>query len=96
MSKTRKKKKLILYFSMISPDKDIRYLVRSLERSGFEVTKKGNKHIKVVNTTDGRQVSIPSTPTSNGRQKQNMLMSLRHIGFDVSEFKNTPKKKIKK
>lgn len=92
----KKDKEIVLYFSMISPDKDMRSLVRSLERNGFEVTKRGNKHIKVVNPRDGRQVSIPSTPSSNGRQRQNMLMSLRHIGFDVSDYKKTPKKKVRK
>mgnify|MGYP006268398719 CR=1 FL=1 len=93
---SRRSKGVVLGFAMLSPDKEIRRILRSLERAGFEVTKKGNKHIKIVNPVDGRQVSIPSTPAGNGRQRQNMLMSLRHVGFDTSEFKGINKKKIKK
>jgi len=89
-------KDFIFAFSMISPDKEIRRIVRELERAGFEVSKKGNKHIKIRNPIDGRQVSIPSTPAGNGRQRQNMYMSLRQVGFDVQILKGTAKKKEKK
>ena len=84
---------VIFKFSMISPDKEIRRVVRELERAGFIVTKKSSKHIKIVNPDDGRQVSIPSTPAGNGRQRQNMYMSLRQVGFDVSALKGTNQKK---
>jgi hypothetical protein len=86
------------YFAlaMISPDKEIRRIVRELEQAGFEVSKKGNKHIKVRNPQDGRQISIPSTPAGNGRQRQNMYMSLRQVGFDVSALKGTNQKKKEK
>jgi hypothetical protein len=80
---------------VISPDKDIRKLVRELERAGFEVSKKGNKHIKVRNIKTNQQISIPSTPSSNGRQRLNMFMSLRSIGFDDSVVRDGSKKKKK-
>jgi len=80
---------------MISPNKEIRQLVRELERAGFEVSKKHN-HIKIRNPIDGRQVSIPSTPSGNGRQRQNMLMSLRQIGFQTEPVKSKLKSKQKR
>jgi len=89
---SKKNKDFILEFSMLSPDKEIRRIVRALERKGFEVSKR-NRHIKIVNPVDGRQCSIPSTPAGNGRQRQNMLMTLKQVGFDVSEFKGASKKK---
>lgn len=89
-------KRAVFALAMISPDKEIRRVVRELERAGFIVTKKGNKHIKIVNPIDNRQVSIPSTPAGNGRQRQNMYMSLRQVGFDVSSLKGTNQKKKEK
>lgn len=80
---------------MISPNKEIRQLVRELERAGFEVSKVRN-HIKVRNPIDGRQVSIPSTPAGNGRQRQNMHMSLRQIGFQTESVKSKLKSKQKR
>lgn len=88
-----KQKKLIFSLALISPDKEIRRVVRELERSGFIVTKKGNKHIKIFNPVTKQQVSIPSTPAGNGRQRQNMYMSLRQVGFDVSILKGIAQKK---
>jgi len=90
---SRKRRGLVLEFSMLSPDKEIRRIVRELERAGFEVSKKTSRHIKIRNPIDGRQVSIPSTPAGNGRQRQNMYMSLRKVGFDVSALKGTNQKK---
>ena len=81
--------------SVISPNKEIRQIVRELERAGFIVTKKTSKHIKIVNPLTNQQISIPSTPAGNGRQRQNMLMSLRSIGFDDTAFKGVTKKKEK-
>jgi uncharacterized protein (UPF0335 family) len=86
----------VFAFAMLTADKEIRRIIRELERAGFEVSKKGNKHIKIRNPIDGRQVSIPSTPAGNGRQRQNMYMSLRHVGFDVSALKGTNQKKKEK
>jgi hypothetical protein len=80
---------------MISPNKEIRQLVRELERAGFEVSKKHN-HIKIRNPIDGRQISIPSTPSGNGRQRQNMLMSLKQIGFQTEPVKSKLKSKQKR
>jgi predicted RNA binding protein YcfA (HicA-like mRNA interferase family) len=91
--KPNKRKRLVFEFALISPDKEIRRVVKALEDAGFLVTKNTNKHIKIVNPKTGKQASIPSTPAGNGRQRQNMYMTLRQIGFDVSEFKGTPKKK---
>lgn len=89
-------RKDIFAFAMLSPDKEIRRVVRELERAGFIVTKKNGRHIKIVNPVDNRQVSIPSTPAGNGRQRQNMYMSLRQVGFDVSILKGTNQKKKEK
>ena len=86
---------MIYAFAMISPNKEIRQLVRELERAGFVVSKNSNKHIKVVNPITGQQVSIPSTPAGNGRQRLNMYMSLRGIGFDDSVVRGSHKKKLK-
>jgi predicted RNA binding protein YcfA (HicA-like mRNA interferase family) len=86
----------VFALAMISPDKEIRRIVRELERAGFVVTKKSSKHVKVFNPETGQQVSIPSTPAGNGRQRQNMYMSLRQIGFDVSALKGTNQKKKEK
>jgi len=89
-------RKVIFALAMISPDKEIRRIVRELERAGFVVSKKGNKHVKVLNPVTKQQVSIPSTPAGNGRQRQNMYMSLRQVGFDVSTLKGTNQKKKEK
>jgi hypothetical protein len=86
---------MIYAFAMISPNKEIRRVVRELERAGFVVSKKSNKHIKIVNPITGQQVSIPSTPAGNGRQRQNMYMSLRSVGFDDSVLRGVHKKKTK-
>jgi hypothetical protein len=83
----------VFEFTMISPNKEIRRIVRELERAGFECTKKGNKHIKIKNLKTGQQATIPSTPAGNGRQRENMYMTIRQIGFDVSIFKGTSTKK---
>lgn len=91
-----KNRRAVFALAMISPDKEIRRVVRELERAGFVVTKKGNKHIKVFNPTTGQQVSIPSTPAGNGRQRENMYMSLRQVGFDVSALKGSNQKKKEK
>ena len=80
---------------MLTPDKDMRKLLRALERAGFEVSKKGNRHIKVRNLKTNQQISIPSTPTGNGRQRLNMYMSLRSIGFDDSLVRDSSKKSKK-
>lgn len=93
---SKKKQKVIFEFSsMISPNKEIRRIVRELERAGFEVSKKSN-HIKVRNPQDGRQVSIPSTPAGNGRQRLNMYMSLRSVGFDDTVLKSGKSKNKEK
>ncbi|CAB4153321.1 hypothetical protein UFOVP621_97 [uncultured Caudovirales phage] len=83
----------VFALTMLSPNKEIRRVVRELERAGFECTKKGNKHIKIRNLITGQQATIPSTPAGNGRQRQNMYMTLRQIGFDVSVLKGTSTKK---
>ena len=91
-----KNRRVVFALAMISPDKEIRRVVRELERAGFVVTKKGNKHIKIFNPTTNQQVSIPSTPAGNGRQRENMYMSLRQVGFDVSALKGSNQKKKEK
>lgn len=96
MNKRNRKKEMIFALAMISPDKEIRRIVRELERAGFVVSKKGNKHVKIFNPVTGQQASIPSTPAGNGRQRQNMYMTLRQVGFDVSALKGTNQKKKEK
>lgn len=63
-----------LGFARISPDKEIRKLVRALERAGYLVTK-GKKHLKVKDPNSGKQVVIASTP-SDRRARLNMFREL--------------------
>lgn len=88
--------KFVWEMAMISPNKEIRRVVRELERAGFIVTKKTSKHIKIVNPITGQVAVIPSTPAGNGRQRENMYMTLRQVGFDVSSIKGTNQKKKEK
>lgn len=66
----------------MTPNKELRKLIRELERAGLEVTKNG-KHLKIRNPKTGKQVSIPSTPRGGTRTWLNMLSEVkRGVGFD--------------
>jgi hypothetical protein len=67
---------------MLTQNKELRKLIREMERAGLDVTKAG-KHLKIRNPETGAQVSIPSTPRGGTRTWLNMLTEVkRGVGFD--------------
>jgi hypothetical protein len=63
-------------------NKEVRNLIRSLERQGAEVRKGQGGHNKVYR--DGKLVYVfPATPSGGNRAMKNARAGLRRIGFDV-------------
>lgn len=68
----------------MTPNKDLRKLIRNLERSGLEVTKHG-KHLKIKNPKDNTQVTISSTPQRGSRTWLNIQSDLKRVGYDAKQ-----------
>ena len=64
------------------PKKEIRQLIKELEKQGFRVTQAGSGHfIAWPPDVEVRPVTIPSTP-SDYRSMRNTLADLRRAGFE--------------
>lgn len=62
------------------PDKDVKKLLRDLQREGATVTMANSGHWRVTNPSTGRSVQIPASP-GNARWLRNAATRLRRIGL---------------
>ena len=57
-------------------NREVRELVRDLERHGWTV-RQGGKHLKLVPPGGGRPAAVSRTPSDRSRALQNQLADLR-------------------
>lgn len=62
------------------PDKDVKKLLRTLEREGATIAMANSGHWKITNPENGRSVQIPASP-GNARWIRNASTRLRRIGL---------------
>lgn len=80
---------MLMYFAQLAlKDKGMKKLVASLKKSGMQVTLTSKGHIRVYNTSTGRQVVVSSGRTKNRRTILEIHRDLRSIGYDAREDKN--------
>ena len=63
-------------------NKDIQQLLRRLRQQGFTVRYGRSGHYRCT-SPDGQTVTVPGTPSTNGRSFPNIRAKLRRIGAQL-------------
>jgi len=75
-----------LYFAALAlKDKNMRKLVKGLQKSGLSVTVTTRGHIRVVNTETKQQVILSSGRTKDRRTILEIRKNLKNIGYDAKK-----------
>lgn len=62
--------------------KDMRQMIGRVRRQGFEVSRTGGNHLRVISPSGGA-VTVPSSPSGGRRSLENTRACLRRIGADL-------------
>jgi hypothetical protein len=75
-----------LYFAALAlKDKNMRKLVKNLQKSGLSVTVTTRGHVRVFNNETKQQVILSSGRTKDRRTILEMRKNLKDIGYDAKK-----------
>jgi len=75
-----------LYFAALAlKDKNMRKLVRSLQKSGLSVTVTTRGHVRVFNNQTKQQVILSSGRTKDRRTILEIRKNLKEVGYDAKK-----------
>jgi predicted RNA binding protein YcfA (HicA-like mRNA interferase family) len=75
-----------LYFAALAlKDKNMKKLVRALQKSGFSVTVTTRGHVRVFNKETNQQVILSSGRTKDRRTILEIRKNLKDIGYDAKK-----------